>query len=141
MTRFLRLALLAMLSSGIVFWLADKTSWRIETSSFLAGLGAAALAEFFRFNIANWWSAMTQPYKPQVVRQETRETPDDVVSAASGAALLGGLIFAGLVLLLLLALDLVSHQPIVLLTPLAILVIAVIFLPFMAKLSIKPKTK
>jgi hypothetical protein len=141
MAHFARLAILAAVSSYIALRLADSFSLRIESSSYFAGLGTAALAEFIRFTIANWWSAMTQPYKAQEVKLETKETPAQIVSAATGAARLCAVFVFGSILVGQFCLH---PMPSPLDSPAAPIlggIAAYIFLPIVAKLATpKPKT-
>jgi hypothetical protein len=141
MTRLSGMVFLAVVSSLIVFWIVGRTPFHIDPISFALGLVAAAVAEFFRSRIAWFWSALTQPYKPQVVKQETRETPDEVASGAFTAALIGALVLAGLVLMPILMLGLYRDYPLLLSVPVIVFVSAVLFLPIIAKSSFKPKTK
>jgi hypothetical protein len=69
----------------------------LDAVSFGVGIAAAGLTGVTLFLINNWWHAITQPYRPQAVRLETRETPSQITCAAFLALLIGIFVIVGLV--------------------------------------------
>jgi hypothetical protein len=92
MIRLLRLALFLSGSVWLLGKLAQSVSIPIEPISFVAGVVAAALTGFAEFQISQWWSAVTKPYKPQAVKTDTKATPSEITTAASVARMVGGFV-------------------------------------------------
>jgi hypothetical protein len=63
----------------------------VEWQSTLLGLLIATIVGVLNMLIDNWWSTVTQPYRPQVVRHETRDTPAQITGAATRARFSGAL--------------------------------------------------
>jgi len=68
MIRLLRLALFLSGSIWLLGKLAQAVSIPIEPIAFGAGVVAAGLTGFAEFQISQWWSTITKPYKPQAVK-------------------------------------------------------------------------
>ena len=94
MVQKIRLVFFAVIGLGAVLGFLTGIQYPIDPWSFLGGLIAAAIIGFLEMQFNNWWSACTEPYRPQMVKTPTKETPAQISGSALRARVLGGFVFA-----------------------------------------------
>ena len=88
---------------GYVAWqVSESLGIALDLVSFSVGIFVAGLAGGTLFLISDWWSSVTRPYQPQVVKLQTKETPSQITTGAL-LALLKGILFILVVLAALIA--------------------------------------
>jgi hypothetical protein len=60
----------------------ERVGYALDVTSFMVGITLAAVIGFAWFQVGEWWSTMTRPYRPQTVKTDTKETPIQIIIGA-----------------------------------------------------------
>ncbi|HLF26136.1 MAG TPA: hypothetical protein VJG32_07360 [Anaerolineae bacterium] len=82
MMRLIWLVVFLYIITDLVWRFAAFAGIPLDDTSFGIGIGVATLAGFIVFQLQDWWSSATRPYRPQSVKIETKETPAQITFEA-----------------------------------------------------------
>lgn len=78
MSRFIRFTVLLCAFAFIAWQGLESLDITPDLSSFVAGLIAAGFTGGTLFLLEDWWSSTREPFRPQSIRLQTRETPSQI---------------------------------------------------------------
>ncbi len=100
MKRLLQFALVVIPIILLAALVIDFWGYTLDFFSYFYGLGVAAIITFILNTFDDWRSTAERPNQRQSVKIETKETPNEIISAASEAN--RNLILATIILLIIL---------------------------------------